>query len=873
MRVLLLALAALLLPTPALAQEAVPTGKLPAGAAPIAYRLDLTIVPDQERFSGHTEIDIELKKPAAALYMHGRDLHVTSAVVRIGTTETPVTFKQINPLGLAQVDFGRTVAAGKMTLKFDYDAPFENGSPSGLYRVQVAGEWYSWTQFQSIDARAAFPSFDEPGFKTPFTVSIATKPGFVAATNGAELSHAAEGALVRHRFAPTLPLPTYLIAFVTGPFVTAETMVPPSPQRPTPLPLRIIATKPNAGKLQFALDQSGPIVALLEAYFNQAFPYPKLDQVASPVMPGAMENAGIDIYGDGILLLDPHATTEDKQTFGMVVAHELSHQWFGDLATPAWWDDIWLNESFANWMGYRIGNEWRPDLNIGTGAIDEAFTAMGIDALATGRPIHERIDNDGAINAAFDQITYGKGGQVVAMIAAYMGDEKFRDGVRLHMRRHMYGNATTDEFFASLADAAKDPRVLASLRSFVDQQGVPVVTLHREGGKLVGSQARYAYFGSNVEPKKWVIPFCVRREAKRTCTLIDKPSATIAAPGSGVLVPNAGGWGYYRFDLDAADWDALIAAAPGLPAGEALAVNDSLWASFYAGRVNVPRLVAAARAMSSNKDSNVAVDGGQRLAGLIRRGLVSPEAMPAFRKLIDGLYAPLLGKLGFDPALGAHASDDPDRQKLRAAVVGLLADEGRNASVREKLIAAADRYLAGDEKALDPAYRAMALATAVQERGIPFAKAQVERALANGNDTLRGAVFEAIANAGSPEIGSWFLNDLKDERITPGQRVPVVFALLRDGSTNAMAADYLLANFGSFARGGGGIFAARSAGAFNTLCTVAQADSVDAKLRPALVSAATSTLALDRALETIRNCARFKDAKAGEVSAGIVAAH
>lgn len=872
MRALLLAIAALLLPTPALAQEAVPTGKLPDGAVPVAYRLDMTVIPDQARFSGHTEIDIRLKKPAASIYMHGRDLHVTRATVKIGAKEMPVTFKQLNELGLARLDFGRRVAAGKMTLKFDYDAPFTE-EPSGLYRINVAGTWYSWTQFESIDARAAFPSFDEPGFKTPFTVSIATKPGFVAASNAPETGSAPEGTLVRHRFAPTLPLPTYLIAFVTGPFATAETVVPPSPQRAKPLPLRVIATQPNAGKLKFALDESGKIVALLERYFNQAFPYPKLDQVASPVMPGAMENAGIDIYGDGILALDPTATTEDKQTFGMVVAHELSHQWFGDLATPAWWDDIWLNESFANWMGYRIGNEWRPDLNIGTGAIDEAFTAMGIDALAAGRPIHEKIANDGAINAAFDQITYGKGGQVVAMIAAYMGDEKFRDGVRLHMRRHMYGNATTDQFFGSLADSAKDPRVLASLRSFVDQQGVPVVTLHREGGKLVGRQARYAYFGGNPAPEQWIIPFCVRREATRTCTLIDKPSVEVAAPGNGVLVPNAGGQGYYRYDLDPADWDALIAAAPGLPAGEALGVNDSLWASFYAGRVDVARLIAAARTMAANKDSNVAVDDGLRLVGLLRRGLVSPEAMPAFRALLDGIYAPLLAKLGFDPALGAQAADDPDRQKLRAAVVGLLADGARNPAVREKLIAAADRYLGGDEKALDPAYRAMALTTVVQERGVPFVKAQVEKALAGGDDAQRGALFEAISAAGKPEVASWFLNDLKDPKVTPGQRIPVVLGLLRNGSTNDLAADYLLANFGTFARGGGGIFAARSAGSFNTLCTARQADAVDAKLRPSLVSAHTSTLALDRAVETIRNCARFKDAKASAVSAGIMAAH
>ncbi len=407
MRRLFLVVFALLLPLAAAAQEALPTGKLPDEVAPIAYRLDVTVIPEEERFSGRTEIDIRLKQAASSIFMHGRNLHVTRAEVRIGKAVTPATFTQVSPLGLAKLDFGKPMKPGRMTLVFEYDAAFGDG-PSGLYRINVGGEWYSWTQFQSIDARAAFPGFDEPGYKTPFTVSLTTTPGFAAISNAPETGSAPRGALVTHRFAPTAPLPTYLVAFVVGPFAVLETVVPPTPQRARPLPLRVVATRPNADKMQFALDESGKIVALLERYFNQAFPYPKLDQIASPVMPGAMENAGADIYGDGILLLGADATTHDKQDFGMIVAHELSHQWFGDLVTPAWWDDIWLNESFANWMGYRIGNEWRPDLNIGTGAIEDAFEAMALDSLVSGRPIHEKIANDGAIDAAFDQITYGK---------------------------------------------------------------------------------------------------------------------------------------------------------------------------------------------------------------------------------------------------------------------------------------------------------------------------------------------------------------------------------------------------------------------------------------------------------------------------------
>lgn len=871
MRAFLLALSALFVPTATFAQDALPTGKLPEMVAPIAYRLDMTVVPEKERFSGHTEIDIRLKKSATSVFMHGRNLHVTRAVAKIGRREFPVTFTQKSPTGLAQLDFGRTVPAGKLTLKFDYDAAFGDG-PSGLYRIKVGDDWYSWSQFESIDARAAFPSFDQPGYKTPFTVSITTKPGLLAVSNAPEVGTSKTGALVKHRFAATKPLPTYLVALVTGPFNRITGLIPPTPERKYPLPLGVVGTKPNAGQMQYALDESGKIVALLEHYFGQGFPYPKLDQIGSPVMPGAMENAGADIYGDGILFLDESASTGDKQTFGMVVAHELSHQWFGDLVTPAWWDDIWLNESFANWMGYRIGNEWRPDLNIGVDAIGEGFDAMELDSLAAGRPIHQRIEKDADIDAAFDQITYGKGGQVVGMIAGYMGDEKFRDGVRLHMSRHTYGNATTDEFFGSLADAAKDPRVLESLRSFVDQQGVPVVTLHREGGALTASQSRYAYFGSNLPAQQWIIPLCIRRDTTKSCTLLDKASQPVEAKGDGVIIPNAGGWGYYRFDLDPADWDSLIAAGPSLPQGEALALDDSLWASFYAGKMGITRPIALARSMAAYPATKIMLDNANRLRELERRGLVNEAALPVFRKLIAETYGPLLDRLGFDPAAGAYAKETADQRELRQDLVDLVAVSGHSAPIRAKLIAALDAYLAGDAKALDPGYVKAAATVALNERGAAFAKTLADKALAGNDPLLRQAANQGIGGSANAEVARWFLNDFQDPRLTLRQRLFTVSALLKSPYTRDIATDFMLAHFDEFVKngGGGGIFSGRAAQMFNVLCSNDQADAVNAKLRAQ--NGNGSTLNIERSVEAIRNCARFRDAKQAEVSAAIIAA-
>ena len=457
----------------------------------------------------------------------------------------------------------------------------------------------------------------------------------------------------------------------------------------------VVATRAQAGKLDFALTETPPIVALLERYFGEAFPFPKLDQVATPELPGAMENAGADLYNDEVIILDRNATIDQKKLFGMVVSHELSHQWFGDLVTPAWWDDLWLNESFANWMGYRVGDLWKPELHIGVDGLAQGFGAMNTDALEVGRPIHQPILRNVDIEGAFDSITYGKGGQVIAMIASYLGDDTFRNGVRLHLSRHRYGSATTDEFFDALATAAHDPKVVASLRSFVDQPGVPLVSFSRKGDELIGRQSRYAFYKSTPRPQRWIIPVCVRVGTQRTCTLMEGPTSRFAAPEGMAFMPNQGGVGYYRFELPDQDWRTLIAALPNLTPGEALATDDSLWASFRAGRASAASLIAEARAIAANPDPTASLMPADRFAGFRGRGLIGEAALADYRAMMRSLYGLKLQALGFDPAAGSYADQPTDIRQTRRKLVDLMATEGGDPNVNAKLATAAERDLEG----------------------------------------------------------------------------------------------------------------------------------------------------------------------------------
>jgi aminopeptidase N len=863
-----LALAAALLATPAIAQE-VPLGRLPDTVRPIAYRIDLKVDPAQADYTGHVEIDAEVKAPTKTVFLHGLGLKVARAEVVAGGRRMKASWTDVDPSGVARLDLPGILPAGRVRFRFDYSTGFREGA-EGLFRARVGEDWYAWTQMEPLDARRMFPGFDEPGFKVPFTVSLTVPSRLKAFANTPEIAATTKAGWTTHSFAPSKPLPTYLVAVGVGDFDVRETSIPANAVRKDPLAFRVIATRGQAGRMDTTLAEVPKIVAILEEYFGIAYPYEKLDFLASPVTGGAMENAGLVLFQDTLILLDKAAPPSQLRRFAVVAAHELAHHWFGDLVTPTWWTDIWLNESFAEWMGNKAAHRWNPDLGIAAGEVADAFVAMDTDSLGRGRPIRQLITRNDQVISAFDSITYLKGAQTVSMFESFVGEASFRKGVQLHLNRYAYGNASAEDFFASVAEASGNADLVPALRSFTDQTGVPLVTVRDAASGITLGQSRYVPLGIATDRmmRRWQIPVCLSRGEGKACTLLKEASATIPplVGTSPALVPNAGGAGYYRFSLDEAGWDRVIAAAATLPEREAMVVADSIWAEFAAGRTDFARVRRAAEALARHPSRSAALILPRKFAE-IADTLLPAADVPAYRAMMRGLFAGRPEMAGFDPANAGAGT--PSEQGWRESLVPLLALEARDPAVRTALKAAAARSLAGDAAALAPAYRRTALAVLAQDGGIPAAN-QLFAALKASSDPLFRA--QAALALGSVEDAAAIAHVLKrttDTGLISRERTTILAALAFNRSARDATTAYIAGNFKPVVESFPGFARAGIIGYFDGYCSRDAIERVESLIRPNLATLGGGELELSQTKERIGQCTALKEAKGAEISAAL----
>jgi alanyl aminopeptidase len=631
---------------------------------PQRYTLSLRIDPRQPRFSGTTTIQVEIREPTAHIVLHARDMNVSRVLARVGSREVAATpTLRIAHAGVVPeelvLSFARVLPEGAAEIEIAYDAPFA-AELAGLYRVEEGGRMYAYTQFEVADARRAFPCFDEPGFKTPFDLTIVTPREIMALANSPEASQvAASDGMVVHTFATSLPLPSYLVAFAVGDFDLVE-------WQKEPIPLRAVTTKGRASLTGLALQTAAALVGRLGRYFDFPYPYPKLDLVAVPdFAAGAMENPGLITFRDALLLLDPRrSTTSARRSQAVVIAHELAHQWFGDLVTMKWWDDIWLNEGFATWAEAKIVDAWEPSFGATLEQIAGVQHVMDTDALHSARAVRGPVLSTSDAEETFDGIAYDKGAAVLRMIEGWLGPDVFRRGIQRYLRTNAWKNADAEDLFKAL-DFVSTRNVGQLASGFLDQAGVPEVlvnwTCHGGTARVELSASEWRPLGSGGEARRgWTLPVCVGsdlQKSKSCFTLGRDPIVREIGAGCPTWVyPNADESGYYRFVVEGARLMALARGARALSAVDRLGLVSNAWAEVRQGVIGPSVLFDMLPGFDAETDRHVVEQIASTLEGL-DLALIDDDVRDAFQRWVCARMAGRKVSLGWE----ARASDARDR--------------------------------------------------------------------------------------------------------------------------------------------------------------------------------------------------------------------
>jgi puromycin-sensitive aminopeptidase len=612
-------------------------------------------------------------EPVREVVLNAAELEIHSAVATDAAgqrQEATVTLDE--ELERATLAFDAPLATGEGNLTLTFTGCI-NDRLRGFYRSTYTDadgneRVIATTQFESTDARRAFPCWDEPELKATFQVSLLVPDGLTALSNTAvRASRPADGGTWAD-FDTTMKMSTYLVAFIVGPLVTTE------PVDVDGVPLRVACVPGREGLTSFALEIGAHALRFLADYFGIPYPAGKLDLVALPDFAfGAMENLGCVTFRETALLLDPSTASRlEFERVADVVSHEIAHMWFGDLVTMKWWNGIWLNEAFATFMEVTTVDAFRPEWERWVSFSTERGAAMLTDGLESTRPIEYEVVSPDDAEGMFDVLTYQKGGAVLRMLETYLGASRFRDGIRLYLDRHRYGNTETTDLWDAIEEATGEP-VRAIMDSWIFQGGYPVLSVSPEG---VLSQSRFQYLPAE-SGQLWQVPVLARRlPGEPGRLLLSAPTGSVPVEGNGPLVVNAGGWGVFRTRYEGSMFSALIPHLTSLEPLERFNLVSDTWASVLAGIDDVGEFLDLVGRLGDERNPNVweaAIDG----LSACYRALPHPSG---FARWARELLAWVFDALGWEP----EPDESESVARLRGVLVQALGTFGESEPVRNE---------------------------------------------------------------------------------------------------------------------------------------------------------------------------------------------
>jgi len=735
--------------------------RLPTTVQPLSYRIDVAPDAPHLTFTGSETIRIQVRQPVPAIVLNALDLSIAHASLD-GAPAGKIALDAAHET--ASFDFGRTIQPGTHTLAIQYAGRIDDFS-AGLFYLDYASpegrKRALITQFENTDARRFAPCWDDPAVKAVFQISVVAPKDQMAVSNTpiSEVQPLA-GALQRTIFQPTPRMSSYLMFLGVGDFQRISRKV-------DGIEVGVVVPRGETAKATYALDQASATLRYYDDYFGIKYPLPKLDLVAAPGSGGfgAMENWGAIMYFEHDLLIDPRLNTEqDRQNVASVIAHEMAHQWFGDLVTMSWWNDLWLNESFADWMESKALDHLHPDWRIRMSDSEGRENAMALDAASATHPVIQPIETVGEMNFFGDAITYSKGAAVLRMLEAYVGEAAWRRGVQAYLRAHAYANATHDDLWRAVEAAAGKP-VSGMAKDFTEQDGVPLIGVQPVAGLAKGSgvfltEQRFAADAGSTAPRHWRTPVAARplHGAMVQTVVHGGPLVTeLASPSPGPLVVNPDQIGYFRTLYTEPAFQPLAQRFAQLQPFDQLNMLQDAWALAQSGDAPAANLMVLLTRLPANAYPMVWSDIADMLSDIYL--LHAPAERPAFAAFGARLMRPVLRRIGWTPRPGEPAAAAVAREHLILA----LADLGDPATVAE----ATRRFRAflASPSSLSSAIRGPVL-QAAGERGGPGAfDALLRLGEASTDPQEQRLDLTAMADAADPALAQRALDLAFDPKI------------------------------------------------------------------------------------------------------------
>ena len=842
--------------------------RLPKIAIPENYKLSFTPDFSKDNFSGQEEIQANVLKAGTEIVLNAAEIAFESATIRNGNKTQTAAVALDAQREMATLTVSQPLQPGPCTIRIRYTGILNNQLHGFYLGKDDRGRKYAATQFESTDARRAFPSFDEPAYKATFDIEVTAPKEMTVISNTKPISDVPSGDLHTVKFATTPKMSSYLVAMIVGQFDYVEGSA-------DGIPIRVYSTSGKKQLGTYALQAAGDILRYYDQYFAIKYPYEKLDLVGLPdFSPGAMENTACITFRENDLLVDDQrASVNRRRGVASVIAHEMAHQWFGDLVTMQWWDDVWLNEGFATWMSSKPLEAMKPEWNVKLDDVLGTVEALNIDSLSNTRPIHQNAETPVEIEGLFDGIAYDKAAAVLRMVESYIGPDTFRAGINQYLKDHAYGNATAGDFWNTIARGSHKP-VDAIMSSFVMQPGAPVIGVSSRcidnSTNVTLTQQRYFYdesrmFESNDE--LWTVPICLREgpagKGTAACELLTKKQQQFVLPGCGPWVlSNAGAEGEYRSSYQPQAMAGLSRdAESALTPGERIMLLADTWASIQAARTDIGDYFSLAENMRSERNRQVM----QYLLGKIDYAgiyLVHDSDRPSFQLWVRQLLQPLQQELGFEPK-----PDDSDNQKnLRAKVLYTLgftgADPGVLAEAHRKTLEALQ-----DSAAVSPELVPVFFSLAAKDGNAELfdkLQAKIKSAVAPENYYL---YLHTLCEFSDPKLLMRTLDDTISGEVRSQDVKGVIGRVMQNPAGSDLAWNFVRSHWADIAHVGGPFRNGDIIGAAANFCSEEKQSQVREffSTRPTQ----TSPRLLKQTLERIGYCADLKSRQEDALSAWI----